>query len=47
MRVGERVRISSNRDSVKVALYRLKKEGMSFKTSVAGMATGIIVERIG
>ena len=46
MQVGEVVKIPSNRDSVKSILFRLKKEGLNYKTTVAGMATGIIIERI-
>ena len=47
MQVGEIVKVPSNRDSVKSIITRLKREGKMYKTTVSGMATGIIVERVG
>lgn len=46
MDVGEMAKIPGRREVVKSILTRLKKEGKTYKSTSAGMLTGIIIERV-
>lgn len=44
--IGESVKVSSSRESVRNIVSRLRKEGLEYSATAAGLKTGIVVTRL-